>query len=63
MLHPTAKSLELAETILDARRASEQGIRAVLGDRDSARLAELLARLIDGLDSAKSPPVALEAKA
>jgi DNA-binding MarR family transcriptional regulator len=51
MLHPTDKALQLAQAIAGARRASEDRIRAVLGNTDSDRLATLLARLVDGLEA------------
>jgi DNA-binding MarR family transcriptional regulator len=50
MLHPTDKALKLAKTLAEARRTVEQSIRDVLGAGDSARLADLLSRLTDGLE-------------
>jgi len=56
MLYPTDKALQIAQAIAGARLASEDRIRAVLGNADSERLAKLLARLVNGLE-AHTPPV------
>ena len=63
MLYPTLKSLELAETLAAAGHASEERIKAVLGERDSAKLAALLDRLIDGLKQPKPVASPVEVKA
>ena len=48
-LLPTEQALELATSLARSRFASEQQIRAVLGE-DSETLAHILSRLIDGLE-------------
>ena len=55
MLQPTEKALRLAHGLAEARSASEQRIRAVLGSAGSDRLADLLSRLIAGLDAGGEP--------
>jgi DNA-binding MarR family transcriptional regulator len=51
MLYPTEKALQLAQALAGARLASEDRIRAVLGNAGSDRLAKLLVRLVNGLEA------------
>jgi DNA-binding MarR family transcriptional regulator len=57
VLQPTDKALRLGQALASARMASEERIRAVLGDADSNQLADLLTRVVDGLENRTRPGV------